>query len=363
MLNLFEANSTRNANSPGHSHNRITALAWFSLALMVSSYFYSGFKKLFLGENPLSWIVNNPTQYLVGHAESIGLVPLYGEVTSPLWQATLALLTLPGVIVAINAITVLTQLSSPVTFLDPKLRTLVIFLLEIEHVAIFLLTGIFFYKWIAIMLLIGVILHREKLLKVPDNMGHGGSPVAVVALTLMAAPFLQMPMLGWWDSALLLRIERTVSVAESGIVIPLPPALALYYSLPIAQSRDVPYLDWIPVELQKNKALGAVGSREASLMAERICSDPSMLNPPSSLMKEQVTTVSRAINEGLSGAPYVDDVSKAFWFPHHTWTGMRALRPFESVPIIEFGKIEEHLVISCIDESLRSSDELRLPAL
>lgn len=364
ILNLLEANSARNDNSAPQSRDRITALAWFSLALMVSSYFYSGVKKLFLGDSLLDWILNNPTQYLVGHAQSIGLVPLYGEVTSALWQGTLDFLVLPGVIIVLNAITVLTQIGSPAAFLNPRARSFIIFLLELEHVAIFLLTGIFFYKWIAIMLLVGIILHREKLFKIPETIWHKGMmTLAVGALSLSAAPFLQMPILGWWDSALLLRVERNVSVAESRVEVSLPPSLALQYSLTIAQSRDVPYLDWIPAELQKNKSLGAVPTKPASMTAEKACSNPSMLIPSSPLKKEQVTAVSRAIKEGLGVAPYANDVSRAFWFPHHTWTGVRSLRPFESVRVLQFGDIEESLVITCIDETLGSQEILRVPAL
>ena len=361
ILRVIDFGLARNGGSPGRAKTQITTIAFFSIALMISSYFYSGVKKLFLGENLLSWIQNNPTQYIVGHAQSVGLVPLFGEITDPLWQATLAVLAAPGVVVALNAVTVVTQIGSLGAFFHPRIRSLVIFMLEIEHLAIFFLTGIFFYKWISVMLLLGVLLHGEKLTETLEIGKSSAKFIALGVIALGAAPFLQMPILGWWESSLLIKIERNVSISQSGAVVSIPPSLALHHSLTLVQSRDVPFFDFIPDELQKSKSLGGVGSWSASLIADQVCEQSFSLNSPAGLRKERVTKVSRAIVEGLKSAPYDEDVSRAFWFPHHAWTGVRSLAPFKSVPLSEFGSIEEWLVISCLDEKLNATDKIRVP--
>jgi len=360
ILRVIDVVSARDCSSPERVRTQISALAFFSIALMGSSYFYSGVKKLFLGENLLSWIANNPTQYIVGHSQSVGLVPLYGEISSPLWQATLAVLAAPGVVVALNAVTVLTQIGAPGVFFHPMIRSILIFMLEIEHLAIFFLTGIFFYKWISVMLLLGVLLHGEKLTKNFEIRKDIAKFLALGAIVLGAAPLLQMPMLAWWESPLLLRIERNVGILQSGAVVSIPPSLALHHSLTLVQSRDVPHVDFIPYELQESKSLGGVRSWRASLLADQVCEQAFTLNPPDVLREEHVTKVSRAIVKGLQSWPYEKDVSRAFWFPHHAWTGVRSLAPFKSVPLSGLGSIEEWLVVSCLDEELNATDKLRV---
>lgn len=360
ILNALEEcreHSTPRGKPP---HELMKTLAWFSLALMVSSYFYSGVKKLLLGEHLFSWIIHNPTQYLVAHAETKGLVPIVGDAEAEIWQATLAALSFSGVVIVINALTVLTQLGALAVFAGPRLRTLLIFLLEVEHFAIFFLTGIFFYKWIAVLLLLGAILRGQKLSArlASGNIDKVFAGYGVLALGV--APILQMPILGWWDSPMLLRIERSVIPSQSLSGVPIPPSLALHYSLPIAQSRDIPNLEWIPAVFQKNSALGAVPSREASHFAREICLDPGILVPPSTLTSEKVIEVSEKIMGRLSIVPYAEDLSKSSWFPHHVWNGASSVSPFVSFGVNQISRIEEDLVVTCASERLKSSEILRV---
>ncbi|HEY8190488.1 MAG TPA: hypothetical protein VIF12_07365, partial [Micavibrio sp.] len=47
-----------------------------SVALHMANYFYSGFKKLWLGDHLLSWVLHNKTQYLILNADVLGQLPV-----------------------------------------------------------------------------------------------------------------------------------------------------------------------------------------------------------------------------------------------------------------------------------------------
>lgn len=130
---------------------RTRYLQWLFLVAVgvhIANYFWSGVAKLVLSENPLYWLLHNDTSNIVLVSHVIGTLPVSGDNAD-----TLAHLARDNVF-ALNLLTLLLQLLSPMALLSRKFLIGFTLAFDVSHIAIFLCSGIFFWKWILLNLVI-----------------------------------------------------------------------------------------------------------------------------------------------------------------------------------------------------------------
>ena len=122
------------------------ALFLIAVGVHFGNYFYSGIAKVMLDGGPLDWLLNNHTELLMEVAERGGYLPISafsglatmihdGIAAAHPWPNLFVLALQLGAIVAVTRVRWL-------------LWTTVIY--DLMHISIFLVTGIFFWKWIVL---------------------------------------------------------------------------------------------------------------------------------------------------------------------------------------------------------------------
>ncbi|MBK8207353.1 MAG: hypothetical protein IPK87_11285 [Planctomycetes bacterium] len=173
---------------------RARALPWFLLALMIAAYFAPGWAKLTVsGElEPTAWLLHDPLHCLVATGHAHGWMSWWdrqqvGELVS----------FLAGFSPLMAAFTLLAELAAPFLGLSRRLAPLWLVLVIGMHAGIFAFTGILFWKWVCVdMLLIWGLLSlrpqrgRQRWLRV----------VAFAALIACFPLYAKPKFLGWLDS-------------------------------------------------------------------------------------------------------------------------------------------------------------------
>ena len=170
----------------------VDAVLLTAVAVHFSNYFYSGIRKIEIGESLFKWILENPTYYLSLAAEQSGSLPitlLGSKMTEHIieWSQIL--------VVPINAITLVVQLMAIFAITRIRWTIVVTALYDVTHIVIFFLSGIFFYKWIILNLLIvgSLSVIRDK--EYPKEIKFW------LLSILLAAPLLFfVAFLGWYDT-------------------------------------------------------------------------------------------------------------------------------------------------------------------
>lgn len=163
-----------------------------AVAVHFSNYFYSGVQKIIVAESLTGWVFDNPTYFLSYAATTIGALPItyLGDEF-----ANTVISWMKAFVVPINALTFLSQLFAVFAITRIRLAILLTAFFDIMHVGIFLVSGIFFYKWIVLNLLIVFSLSRIKEKIIPREF------LLWLVGVVIFAPFLFfVAFLGWYDT-------------------------------------------------------------------------------------------------------------------------------------------------------------------
>lgn len=163
-----------------------------AVAVHFSNYFFSALQKIVISDPWWQWVTQNPTQMLTLAAWERGNLPLtaLGDTfAGTLYQAT-ALLVVP-----LNLTILLLQLAAIVALARIRWIVVLTALYDVTHIVIALVSGIFFYKWIWLNLLIVVSLSLIARKSIPRHL-----QVWLVAVLLMAPHFFFVARLGWFDT-------------------------------------------------------------------------------------------------------------------------------------------------------------------
>ncbi len=202
-------------------------MALCAVAVHMSNYFYSGVKKWLLGDHPLSWVLENQTHYLLLSADAMGLLPLRMVPNLP----EMSFKVLGDVHVLSNFLLYGGQLAAVIAVLRIRWLVWLTAFYDLTHIAIFLLTGIFFYKWIVLnfAIIAGLLAIRHKVI-----------PAALklqLAAIVVAAPLVfWVAHLGWWDSRAF-NHERFYAVLDDGNEVEVPTNYWGSLSVNYAQAR------------------------------------------------------------------------------------------------------------------------------
>lgn len=164
-----------------------------ALAAHFSNYFYSAVQKLRVGDTWWQWVLENPTYKLSLAAWETGSLPvttLGNGMVAHLIEASI-LLNVP-----LNAITLLAQLIAVFAITRIQWAILLTAFYDITHVVIFLVSGIFFYKWIWLNLLLVVALGL-----IADRELRPALKAWLAAILLAAPSVFFVAFLGWLDTS------------------------------------------------------------------------------------------------------------------------------------------------------------------
>lgn len=199
-----------------------------AVAVHFANYFYSGLQKIELVGNLTDWVMLNPTYYLSLAAWHVGALPLSvigDEVTGRILEWVRAI-TIP-----LNIIVFVSQLVAIIALMRIRVMIFLTLIYDLMHVAIFILSGIFFYKWIILNLLIvaSLAMMRHKIISVPIKLW-------LMSVLLCAPMLFFVALLGWYDTPSF-DDEYLEVVTKSDEVYRVPSNYALSASVTYAQQR------------------------------------------------------------------------------------------------------------------------------
>lgn len=227
---MFEYRSA--GETPGRtgiSIHPIDLLVIVAVALHFGNYFYAGMIKLALGlHHPLLWVLDNQTQTLLPAALESGVLPISfsSSLTHFAYEA------LADVRVLTNFITISTQLLAVVAITRIRWAILITLCYDVLHVMIFILSGIFFWKFIILNLAIVAALSTMQIRVIPRRLK------IFFCSTIVLSPlvFQIMPSYAWLDSRSMNSVH-IVAVTEDGAEYRVPSNYFLGASVTFAQHR------------------------------------------------------------------------------------------------------------------------------
>ncbi len=134
----------RSAPAELELQDTIITLVLFAVAAHFANYFYSAYAKMALDANPFAWALQNNTHYIMMAADLSGMMPL--SITQTI--STLSHRFVDASLPALNWATLLVQLLAMIGLWRIKWAIILTALYDLTHVVIFLVSGIFFWKWI-----------------------------------------------------------------------------------------------------------------------------------------------------------------------------------------------------------------------
>lgn len=289
--------------------NRENASIVFLMAAIgvhFANYFYSGVAKLQLDGGMFLWLFENPTEVLswnalLGGSLPIGHLPVVTSLSLEFAGATRPM---------INALTLFGQIGAVIFILRRKAMILVTLFYDLTHVVIFLVSGIFFWKWIILNLaLVAAMRKLPRWVELPKV-----SVVAIAAILL--SPFLfRIVWLGWLDTPAQVRSDL-YAITHAGEEVRVPSNYFGTVSVTAAQHRlgrvsdgHFPTLTW---GTAYTKDVFVAGNSGCIFNGDAI---RHFKTEPEQVAKFVRLTHRYAEQHATPNSPYPYD-----WFPHHIWS-------------------------------------------
>ena len=283
------------------------ALLLVAVAIHFGNYFWSAMAKVLLDGGPLDWMLENKTHLLTATAYATGNLPL-GH-SRELSDSVFAMLS--QVYVPLNIATLVAQIVSVVAIMRIRSAIAITAFYDVTHVVIFVVTGIFFWKWILLNTVLVFALSRVReadvrpILRVIGPLFVAGATVVFFAARL-----------GWYETPAL-NDHYFVAETETGTRYSVPTNYFLAASVTVAQQRlgspttaVFPTLVW-----------ATTLSQEVRRTAERECASQPLDGPRAYRgREEQIRRFAQqhhahilALSDDKGRVPYD-------WYPHHIWS-------------------------------------------
>lgn len=312
----------------------VDALVIVAIGIHFANYFWSGIEKATLDGGPLSWLLENRTDYLMKVATDSGFFSLtYGF---PFSDPLRTLVT--GSLLPLNAVTFVVQLACIAVFWRRSWIVALTLIYDLQHVMIFLLTGIFFWKWIIFNVALVAAASRLPSEKIPLLVGLLGA-----ATCLLANHLFFVAKLGWYDTRAYNQLHM-LAVVDDGREVPVPTNFFGPLSVSMAQ-MDYAY-EWPDAlnvgtwgstthDAQRRSALGcevATGHSRGQKAGVR---------PLGDLLKEWHKVVLTKVN--AAGHLNYD------LYPHHIWSDPRRFKEFSALDLHKVVGYRVVLEKKCLD--------------
>lgn len=204
-----------------------TLLFIVAVGVHFSNYFYSGLQKLLMDDVVWTWPLENPTYVLSISAWISGLLPI----SHIDWLAAQVITSTKQMNLVLNASILLCQIASVVLIARRWAMIGLTMFYDLTHVVIFLVSGIFFWKWIILNL--GLVVAMRSL---PRRI-EARTPALMAMCSVLLAPLVfSVVWLGWFDTPALTRSE-TFAVTTDGQRVRVPTNYFGTISITAAQHR------------------------------------------------------------------------------------------------------------------------------
>jgi hypothetical protein len=210
----------------------MTKMTLAGVSLHLANYFYSAVSKARLGDHVLSWVLHNHTQNMIPAHLEFGQLPL--AMVPGLPEASFALFS--SIFLLVNVLTFFGQGFAILATLRIRWIVFITAFYDLTHVVIYLVTGIFFYKWILLNLSIIVAFAGLRSTPLPGRL-----QAYLVAVLLTAPGLFYVAHLGWWDT-LSVNHERIYAVLDDGREVEVPSNYWGSFAVTYAQQRRSPEL-------------------------------------------------------------------------------------------------------------------------
>lgn len=279
-----------------------------AIAIHLANYFYSAVEKLLLDGGPLSWVLENDTHNIMMAAHLQGTLPLLINDTLVQW----AHIIVSHGVLPINILTLLGQAFAILALRRISWAIGITLFYDLTHIIIFLVSGIFFWKWIILNFAIVAALLYLRHKVVPNALA-----IPLMGMTALAPLVFFVTFLGWYDAASLSRVTITAHMND-GRTLDVPSNYFLTNSVVFGQQRvGFPYAGHFP--------LGSFGSTSNGEIwrkgdACQLSTDPEQFflrnQEHAEKVRKAVLTPHRYILERVSpNGRYKYDL-----YPHHIWS-------------------------------------------
>lgn len=312
------------------------ALVLGAIAVHFANYFFSAYQKFMLDGGMLSWVLENNTHNVMMISTVGGFVPLmisdaltrYGH------------LAVSEIVLFINIFTIAGQALAIVALKRIRWAIAITLFYDLTHVTIFLVSGIFFWKWIFLNFAIvaALTMLRHKRISWPLY--------ATLAAMLVVSPkIFFVTFLGWYDSSSL-NHAYVKAVMKDGTVYTVPSNYFLTNSVSFAQMQvGAPYAGHFPNHLAATTDSDIWRKGDA-------CALP--VDPTKFFLRDErnARIVEQAVlephfyildNASLNGRYYYD------LFPHHIWSNPLYYKSFayaDKRDILKFIFVVESICVS-----------------
>ena len=307
---MIYATKTKFLSSCRQDNTLVIGAAVFTLlTLHMANYFYASVAKIELS-NDFSWIFNY-TPNITAASIILEQNPLLQLFFSNTHLSIKPLLNLPvSIVIAANAFVLFSQLFSPLALARAKLVFCILIVFEIFHFSVLAASGIFFYKWIFINILLCILLSQDVIRFAFEKIASTITrPLIAVFMILSCYEITYIPKLGWYDSNTVIKNQILIEI--DGKYEKLPSNAFLKYSVVFAQHRVSPFR--YPIG-----AYGATSDQEYMFTdcenaADKILSKKKRNNIQFELLFEELHKYLLDASERLT---YYD------LFPHHIWADL-----------------------------------------
>jgi len=315
-----------------------------AVAIHFGNYFYSALAKLTLGGGPLVWVTSNETALLMEIAGRAGFLPIASNALFAEWvHGRLAETFLLG-----NVFVLATQLAAVVALLRTQWSLWLTVLYDFTHIVIFIVSGIFFWKWILLnaILIAGLAKLRDVTIQLPVRF-------FAMILVVGANLFFVAAQLGWYDTRGFVHHYFEV-VTSSNEVARVPSNFFLSASVTVAQNRlgtlgegHFPQGTWgnttsndIRSKAERGCDFGEAGDIRYGFNADFI---QSFVNRHHTFMLQRIDEHGRVEYD---------------WYPHHIFSNPRLHQAFNQIDLRQVIKYRYVVESVCLDGVYGTLDQV-----
>jgi hypothetical protein len=299
------------------SRTAILIFIW-AVGAHFGNYFISGWTKIQAGgDQPLFWLLHNPTQtsILIGLERGDNWLAAWPSLVEFSWNA------ISGAGVWLNLFVLGAQILAPLGLMHRRALMVFTVLFDIFHIAVMGTLGAFFFFWIAVNILVYLSATR-----IPDK-AITNQVRAVGLVAVLAAHFVfYTSHLGWLDAAQLAS-PSLYAETRDGRTVPVPSVYWGIMSYSIAQTAMYIPEDHFPMRLGGNTY------NRADWATAQACSSAALHEQSTGVSMDTVRDMVREHDAAVRLNPAVKNDNLYYFYPHHMVANPMMFADFNALKI------------------------------
>lgn len=268
----------------------------------LGSYFWSGMMKVHVGgDNPLTWILHNPTQtsIVIGLERGDNPLGLWPGALQAIWDA------IAGAGPVVNTVVLGMQILAPLAAISVPVLSVFCLFFDLFHTGVYLTLGALFFFWIGMNLVIVV-----AAASLPRPGLTTPMKIVMVLTALFGHYVFYTNYLGWLDAAKLASTQF-YAITKDGREVAIPSNYFGVYSYTIAQTGM-----YIPDDHFKYR-LGGNSHNLASWADARTCGPETVAHQDTGVAFGAVEDLVRDVDGLMRKYPAVKNDNLYYFYPHH----------------------------------------------